>query len=373
MKKGIGIVSGLGLMSLILLIVLLFVVISSVAGSKSTDKENPENQNTISCQADGKAIPEEYREDIAKAAEVSGMLPAIHAAQIESESNWNPKAVSPVGAGGLTQFMPGTWAQFGKGDRFNGHDAIAAQGRYLKYLVDYMNNSGLVGKNGNDLTDLVMAGYNAGQGNVTKYGGIPPFAETQKYVKKIKNLAQTKYSESGSCNPIDGDDPDIELVEFEKSGKWVHPLPGSRITSGYGPRPCPQGTTCNWDTKNHQGIDFSTGGGGKNVAPVDMEIVHAGKDGYWSKWYGPWILGKQIGGEGFYIEVHHCAEGSVSVKKGQKVAAGTKICIEGATGNARGAHNHFQMGKPDFKASGGTPTRRHTVDPKPILIAKKVL
>lgn len=371
MRKLFGFAGGLALMAFFLSIVLLFVVISSIGGSTPTDQE-AENQQTISCEADGKAIPEKYRADIAKAAEESGLSPAIHAAQIEAESNWNEKAVSPVGAGGLTQFMPGTWAVFGKGDRFNGHDAIAAQGRYLKYLVDYMKKSGLVGKNGNELTDLVLAGYNAGQGNVSKYGGIPPFSETVGYVKKIKDLAQTKYSESGSCKPLDNQD-DIELVDFKESGKWVHPLPGSQITSGYGPRPCPRGTTCNWDTRNHQGIDFSTGGGGKNVAPVDMEIVHAGKDGYWSQWYGPWILGKQIGGEGFYIEVHHCAEGSVSVKKGQKVAAGTKICTEGATGNARGAHNHFQMGKPDFKANGGTPTRRHTVDPRPILIEKRVL
>lgn len=371
MRKGFALLGGVGIIGFLLAIVLLFVVISSIGGATPTNPDAQDNQNTISCEADGEAIPTKYREDIGRSAEVSGLPPAIHAAQIEAESNWNENAVSPVGAGGLTQFMPGTWEAFGKGDRFNGHDAIAAQGRYLKYLADYMNDSGLVGKNGNDLTDLVLAGYNAGQGNVSKYGGIPPFAETQGYVKKVKDLAQTKYSKSGSCQPLDNDD--IELVDFKKSGKWVHPLPGSQLTSGYGLRPCPQGTTCNWDTKNHQGIDFSTGGGGKNVAPVDMEIVHAGKDGYWSDWYGPWILGKQIGGEGFYIEVHHCAEGSVSVKKGQKVAAGTKICIEGDTGNARGAHNHFQMGKPDFKASGGTPTRRHTVDPRPILIEKRVL
>lgn len=372
MKKAVGLVGGLGLVSFFLIIILLIVVISSVAGSKSTDKDNTENQDTISCEVDGQAIPEEYRKDIAKAAWVSGMEPAIHGAQIEAESNWNPKAVSPVGAGGLTQMMPGTWAEFGKGDRFNGHDSIAAQGRYLEYLTKFMNGSGLVGKNGNDLTDLVLAGYNAGPGNVSKYGGIPPFPETQKYVEKIKRLAQTKYSESGSCEPIGDDDDDVQLVDFEKSGKWVHPLPGARITSGYGVRPCPT-NTCNYDTIHHQGIDFSTGGGGKNTAPVDMEIVHAGLDGYWSNWYGPWILGRQIGGEGFYIEMHHCATGSLKVKKGQKVQAGTTLCTEGATGNARGAHNHFQIGKPDFKATGKVPTRRHTLDPKPILIAKRVL
>ncbi|MGP5030746.1 transglycosylase SLT domain-containing protein [Glutamicibacter arilaitensis] len=370
MKKGIGLISGLGFMSFLLLIVLLFVVISSVAGSQYADEQNPENQNTLSCQADGQAIPEKYREDIARAAEVSTLSPAIHAAQIEAESNWNEKAVSPVGAGGLTQFMPSTWAAFGQGDRFNGHDAIAAQGRYLKYLVDYMNNSGLVGKDGNSLTELVLAGYNAGQGNVTEHGGIPPFAETRGYLQKVMNLAQTKYSESGSCKPIDDDT--TELIDFEKSGKWVSPLPGSSITSRYGKRPCPT-NTCNYDTIHHQGLDLSTGGGGKNTAPVDMEIIHAGKDGYWSQWYGPWILGKQIDGEGFYIEMHHCAEGSVKVRKGQKVAAGTQVCIEGATGNARGAHNHFQIGKPDFKATGDVPTRRHTLDPEPILIEKRVL
>lgn len=372
MKKAIGLVGGLGLVSFFLIIILLIVVISSVAGSKPTGKENTENQDTISCEVDGQSIPEEYREDIAKAAGVSGMAPAIHGAQIEAESNWNPKAQSAAGAGGLAQFLAGTFAEFGKGDRFNGHDSIAAQGNYLKYLTKYMNDSGLVGKNGNDLTDLVLAGYNAGQGNVTKYGGIPPFSETQKYVKKIKRLAQTKYSDSGSCQPIDDED-DIQLVDFEKSGKWVHPLPGAGITSGYGKRPCKGNLSCNYDTINHQGMDFSSGGRGTNVAPVDMEILFAGSDGYWSKWYGPWILARQIGGEGFYFEMHHCATGSIKVKKGQKVQAGTKICRESATGNATGPHLHFQMGKPEFKTDGTTPTRRHTVDPHPILIEKRVL
>lgn len=370
MRKGLALLGGVGMLGFLLAVVLLFVVISSIGGSTPTDPNAQDDQNTISCEADGEAIPAKYREDIARSAEVSGLPPAIHAAQIEAESNWNEKAVSPVGAGGLTQFMPGTWEAFGKGDRFNGHDAIAAQGKYLKYLVDYMNDSGLVGKNGNDLTELVLAGYNAGQGNVTKHGGIPPFAETRGYVQKVTKLAQTKYSESGSCQPLNNED--VELIDFEKSGKWVHPLPGSQVTSPYGKRPCPTGN-CNYDTVNHQGIDFSTGGGGRNQAPVDMEIIHAGKDGYWSDWYGPWILGKQIDGEGFYMEIHHCAEGSLKVKKGQKVAAGTQLCTEGATGNASGAHNHFQIGKPDFKATGDVPTRRHTLDPLPILIEKRVL
>ncbi|MGP9527415.1 peptidoglycan DD-metalloendopeptidase family protein [Glutamicibacter sp. AOP5-A2-18] len=339
------------------------IALSSVfmASGKPPDKEDSQQ---ISCTegAGLNEIPGEYRDFVIKASEHSGIPVPILVAQIDSESNWNPKARSPY-ANGISQFTPDTWAAWGNsGDVWNPEHAIAAQGRYMKHLKDFVSSKGLQG----NTVDLALAAYNAGPGNVSKHGGIPPFVETQKYVKKINRLAQTKYN--AECKVLDQDD--IELVDFKKSGKWKSPLPGGQFTSGYGERPCPT-SSCNYDTRHHQGIDLSTGGGGKVSAPADMEVTFAGNGDYWSRWYGTWILGRQIGDEGFVFEFHHCQHGSLKVKKGQKVAAGTQLCVEGNTGNSAGAHLHFQLGKPGTDPS--QPTRRNTVDPKPILIAKGVL
>lgn len=102
-----------------------------------------------------------------------GIDPALLAAVASVESGFNPSAQSPVGAQGLMQFMPATAAEMGV-DAFDPASAIDGAARYLKREIGRFGS-----------IELAAAAYNAGAGAVSKYGGIPPYPETQNYVKKV--------------------------------------------------------------------------------------------------------------------------------------------------------------------------------------------
>ena len=99
-----------------------------------------------------------------------GLVKAI----IHTESGFNPYALSKPGAQGLMQLMPATAAMYKVGNAFDPDENIRAGTRHLRYLIDHYKN-----------LELALAAYNAGEGNVDKYHGIPPFAETQDYVKRV--------------------------------------------------------------------------------------------------------------------------------------------------------------------------------------------
>lgn len=121
-----------------------------------------------------------YRDEIASASARFGVDEAIVRAIIHAESAYNPNALSRVGAQGLMQLMPATARRFGVSNAFNAAENIRGGVQYLAWLLKRFNG---------DLK-LAAAGYNAGEGAVDKYKGVPPYNETQRYVVRVAQLAE---------------------------------------------------------------------------------------------------------------------------------------------------------------------------------------
>ncbi|NJQ00099.1 C40 family peptidase [Streptomyces zingiberis] len=139
------------------------------------------------------SVPPAYHALVAEAGQTcEAVSPALLAAQLYQESGWNPKAQSPAAAQGIAQFIPGTWAahgkdanQDGKADVWDPEDAIPSAAAYDCSLAEAVK--GVPG----DLTENMLAAYNAGPYAVIKYGGVPPYEETRNYVKRITTLAKS--------------------------------------------------------------------------------------------------------------------------------------------------------------------------------------
>jgi len=118
---------------------------------------------------------------IRAAADRYGLPPELIAGIIWQESRGNPRAVSHCGAMGLMQLMPATAASMGISNPFDAAQNIDGGAKYIRQMLDKFNGR----------VDFAVAAYNAGPGNVSKFGGIPPFRETQDYVPKVLGFANS--------------------------------------------------------------------------------------------------------------------------------------------------------------------------------------
>lgn len=121
---------------------------------------------------------------IRQAAQTHHVSEGLIKAVMHTESGFNMNARSPVGARGLMQLMPATAQRFNVSNVYDPHQNIMAGAQYLSWLLRRFNGN----------TSLALAGYNAGEGNVSKYGGIPPFKETQDYVQRVTSRLNNLYS-----------------------------------------------------------------------------------------------------------------------------------------------------------------------------------
>lgn len=149
------------------------------------------------------------------AAHCGGIDAPLLAAQIEAESNWDPRAESPAGAQGIAQFMPATWEAWGYdadgdgvADVWDPGDAIPSQGRFMCAMHDDIAAAQEDNRLPTEISsmELALAAYNAGLGAVLEYRGIPPFPETQTYVPSIM-ARRSHFAAPWGSPPIEGYDP----------------------------------------------------------------------------------------------------------------------------------------------------------------------
>ena len=149
------------------------------------------------------SVPAQYSSLVQKWGNLCDAInPALLAAQLYQESGWNPRAQSPAEAQGIAQFIPGTWAAHGmdankdgKADVWDPQDAIPSAASYDCKIAGYVKD--VPGDN----TDNMLAAYNAGSYAVIKHGGIPPYQETQNYVKVIREMEKSFAAPTSRVEP----------------------------------------------------------------------------------------------------------------------------------------------------------------------------
>jgi Transglycosylase SLT domain len=133
----------------------------------------------------------ELEQAVSRAAQQHHLQPALLLAVMKAESSFNPTVISKAGAVGLMQLIPETAIRHGVRNLYDANDNITGGAKHLRYLLDRFHGN----------IRLALAAYNAGEGKVDRYGQIPPYKETQDYVKKVL-VYYRNYKKDGRIMPV---------------------------------------------------------------------------------------------------------------------------------------------------------------------------
>jgi murein DD-endopeptidase MepM/ murein hydrolase activator NlpD/Rod binding domain-containing protein len=326
-------------------------------------KEPPGNQLTMANEA--KYTGNSSLDAIIKEASNRHQIdPYLIAAIIGKESAYKQHAVSHKGASGYMQMMPSTFARFAGNAKniFDSSNNIQAGTAYLRFLHDKYNGD----------IDKVLAGYNAGEGNVDRHGGVPPFRETRNFVVAVKReyqalmagnrpaltpdpdtiatqrvnnlvthtnafntiskLPKVKYH-AIKARPIESAKTHINDIkslkslpqETDISNNLQMPLSG-RISSQFGARRA---------HGRHKGIDIAAAPGTPINAAEAGKVIFAG----WHRGYGRMVLIEHANGR--LTRYAHAQR--LLVNQGDSVQSGQQIAAVGSSGHSKGPHLHFEV------------------------------
>lgn len=181
---------------------------SAVVTSRVVTPSVVEPRKTIQAVEERKAPappPSTFREAIEQVAYQHALPVQLLHSVIRVESNYNPWAISPKGAQGLMQLIPATARRFGVSNAFNPMQNLEGGARYLRYLLDLYKGD----------YKLALAAYNAGEGAVARYGGVPPYAETWNYLVQVRRRLEESQPEPRKAQAAEPERRTVEVKPVE--------------------------------------------------------------------------------------------------------------------------------------------------------------